>query len=375
MRANKCAIAIAAAGSWMLSCTGDSSNLFPGDGGDAAPRDAKAVDAALDGPRADGGGDAGADGGHDAASDVNSGNPIDAAIIDSGKDVGVVDTGVVDAGATDAGPSSAGIRVANWSSDAPAVDFCLATAGSNVFQGPMMKARAPQDAGATTPDGGVLGLTFPKVSSYSLVSPGKYDLRVVVALAADCSVSVVGDAMTLQVSAGAPVTVGLVGTGPLRTLVAFADEVTPKPANVALRFIHAASGIGPVSFGTGSVTGTFKALFSGVAFPQASLPATAPTLPDGGAGPAPDSSGYLQRSPLTMTALSAQLIGVTDDSGAAIQLASTTSFSAVAGAVVTFVLLGPSATPQLMRCFDNAGIAPSASNPFGLYSDCVIAAP
>jgi hypothetical protein len=354
---------------------------LPGNEGDGGLRDAKAIDAALDTGKTDGRTDAAADDARDVSADAPAGNPVDATIVDAGRDVGVVgaaDTGIMEA----AGPSSGGIRVANWSSDAPAVDFCLAPAGSNAFQGPMMKAKAQAlDGGSTTPDGGIVGLPFPQVSSYSLVAAGQYDVRVVVALAADCSVSVVGDATRLPPSSSStPITVALVGTGALRKLLIFADETGPaKSTNLALRFIHAASGIGPVSFGTGDVTSGFKALFSGVPF-QASgtLPdggTTAPTLPDGGSGPAADANGYLQRSPLTSTTLSAQLTGITDDSGAATQLASTSSFSAAAGAVITFALVGTQGAPQLLRCLDNAGVTPSAANPFGLYASCVIAPP
>ncbi|MGA7120003.1 MAG: hypothetical protein WBY94_07900, partial [Polyangiaceae bacterium] len=90
--------------------------------------------------------------------------------------------------ASDAGPAIvaptsmlAGIRIANWSPGAPAIDFCIAPHGTTAFQGPILANTAPAlvDAGTCPP--GPVGLAFTEVSSYSLVQPQQYDVRLVVA--------------------------------------------------------------------------------------------------------------------------------------------------------------------------------------------------
>jgi hypothetical protein len=259
--------------------------------------------------------------------------------------------------------SVAGVRVANWSPDAPAVDFCLAPHGSGAFQGPFLGSRitAQQEAG-TGGDAGSAALFFPQVSSYSYMAAGQYDARVVVAAAPDCSTGIVPDATMLPaVGAGAFETIALLGvaqpTGsdPGLQLVGFLDDARPSGA-VALRFIEAAPGIAKADFGTGPATG-FSPLFLGVPFGHASTPQQ--VAPSDGAAPMVDANGYRSMPALSSVVFSAHLPGATQDS------AISSSRSAGSGSVLTIALVGRSGSApagdggapqgQLVECIDNAG--------------------
>src|SRR5688500_9820248 len=76
---------------------------------------------------------------------------------------------------------TARVRVAHLSPDAPAVDFCLAAAGSGEFAKPVL-------AGA----GGITGLSYGHVTKYLEVAAGQYDVRLVAPSSADCATSLGG---------------------------------------------------------------------------------------------------------------------------------------------------------------------------------------
>src|SRR5262245_22956881 len=78
-------------------------------------------------------------------------------------------------------PSVARIRVAHLSPDAPAVDFCIAKAGSGNFAGPVLAG-----------DGGLAGISFGKVTKYFDVGPAQYDVRLVAPASANCASSLGG---------------------------------------------------------------------------------------------------------------------------------------------------------------------------------------
>ncbi|HZU82636.1 MAG TPA: hypothetical protein VE987_06955 [Polyangiaceae bacterium] len=310
------------------------------------------------------------------------------------------------------------LRLANWSPGAPEVDFCVAAHGSGAFRGPWLAAKAGGE-------GGVVGLAFPQVSTYSFVSPGQYDVRLVVAGAPDCSAGIVTDATSLPtLAAGDFLTIAAVGAAsaagaalPQLELAGFKDDgVFVMPASgagassasdggdaasaagggapdasavdgggpdagggvpdsggavasgggaaattVAVRFIHAAPALGAVDFGTGAVGAGFKAIFSGVAFAHASSK---------DAGASADPNGYAFVAPLSNKTLSAELHGGADASAAIAH-----GVSAVAGSVLTFALVAAgsqSGAGQFVECVDNAGMTGLVAGPASGGGSCVL---
>ena len=78
------------------------------------------------------------------------------------------------------GPT-ARVRVAHLSPGAPAVDFCLAPAGSGEYAGPVL-------AGA----GAAGGLSYSNVTKYLEVDAIQYDVRLVAPASTDCATSLGG---------------------------------------------------------------------------------------------------------------------------------------------------------------------------------------
>jgi hypothetical protein len=260
-------------------------------------------------------------------------------------------------------PTFAQVRVANWSPDAPPVDFCLAQHGSGVFVGPFVAALVAADADAGTASDAGAGLAFPSTSAYALVTPGTYDARIVVG--GGCSAKIAADdTMLPALAAGSSATIALMGdanplsAGAALHVVGFLDDGSGASA-VALRFIHAAPDLASVDVGT--VSGTaFKALFSGIPFGQASAAKQAPAT-DGSAPPV-DMNGYLSQPALSGVSLRAQVHGGGD--GGSASVANAPNVSVAAGSVVTVVVIGGAASTPLglLECVDNAGTVGPLSN-------------
>jgi hypothetical protein len=276
-----------------------------------------------------------------------------------------------DAGDGEAGkPAIAGLRLANLSPDAPAVDFCVAPHGTTTFQGPLLAAAAN---GAGGSDGGVQGIAYQKVSKYFLMAAHAYDVRVVVAGATDCSFGLVtDDTMGLALNDGSFETIALMGkasvasgASALKLVGFFDDPKAPPPADggaakLSLRFLHAAPDQGTLDLAVGSTVP-----FKSVSFGQRSMapPADAGVV-DG--APKLDPNGYWSTGALQSANVTVRPSG---DAGAPIL---TMPLSAAAGAVITLSLVGESPDNdggsgtlplQLLECVDNAAVT-------GLYSNC-----
>jgi hypothetical protein len=283
------------------------------------------------------------------------------------------DASSVEAGSSAGGVSSATtvalLRVANWSPDAPAVDFCLAPHGTSAFRGPFVAGvvGAAVEAGLAV-DSGSAGLAFPEVSSYVEVAPGQYDVRIVVG--SGCAARIAPDAIALPaVSAGVSTTIALVGAEspangePGLQIAGFLDDLTVAGA-VALRFINAAPMAAPVDVGTGAGV-SFVPLFAGIPFGQASSAQEAPARD--GSTPAVDVRGYLARSALMGVTLGARAhagagAGTSGDGGLPGAVASNVWIAS--GSVVSVVVTGGTegVALGLFECVDNAGIVGSLSN-------------
>jgi hypothetical protein len=301
-----------------------------------------------------GGGDASAE----AAGDADAGGDGVAADAGAGGDAQPTDAGGDGAG-SDApadGPkfTMSFLRVANWSPDAPAVDFCIAPHGTASFRGPIAHALAVSRDASATP------LTFPLVSAYEPVDPGAYDVRIVAYGAPNCSVGIRQDTQTLPaLAAGAFGTIALVGElqpagsdQPIE-VVAFKDTTTAG-SGISVRFINASPAFGSLDVGKGTMLG-FQPFFKGIAFGTASTPQELPmaSAPDAST-PAVDGNGYMAISKLSNTTLSARDPTQGTD-------AVTASVTAAGGSVLTMVFVGgtlatmPPSPPGLLECVDNAG--------------------
>jgi hypothetical protein len=396
MRSTSPWIAVIAAGAahWLLGCTAD-------DNGGTACDDASFGDA-----MADGGSEANS-AFHDASSgdspvkdssasdsSVSNSSPGDSSVGDSpSRESSLADAPIADrvagdapAAASDAAMSTASaaadagsttttgstilaaIRVANWSPDAPALDFCVAPHGTGQFQGPMVAAQALAlpNAGSACP-ASTVGLAFPQVSSYALVQAGQYDVRLVVAGVTSCAAGVADATSLPAIVAGGFETVALLGelnrataTAPGLQLAGFSDDPAPVGA-IALRFIDAAPAFSVLDFGTGSGS-SFKAVFSNVAFGQTAKTAVGA---DGGAASV-DSNGYLSRSAMTSVSLAAEVHGALAPDGSVQDTAVAKNVSAAAGSVLTMVAVGAVAgaggAASLLQCIDNAGTVCPLSN-------------
>jgi hypothetical protein len=266
----------------------------------------------------------------------------------------------------DAGPAPlAGVRFANWSPDAPSVDFCLAPHGTTDFRGPMIGAalQALEDAGGLGDASVAGGLSFPQVGSYFYLPVGSYDARLVAAGSPDCAVGVIvpDDAQLAGLDAGTMTTIAAMGrvapsSGEARIgISSFRDDFDATleggAPTVLVRFIHAAPSLPPVVVGTGlRSAGTFFQWFVNVPFGQAGNLQEAETVELGGPPPPPvvDGHGYLVVGGLSSATVSVHAF--LSDSN----LVVAPNVTAIPGTVVTLVLVGDPAL-QLVQCFDNAG--------------------
>jgi hypothetical protein len=307
--------------------------------------------------------------------------PAPLAKVSAGKDAspGVDATAAADAETADAEPFDAGteasgeggdepavppvrslVRLANWSADSPAVDFCLAPHGSGTFQGPLLAART-----ASMGDGGPVGaLPFPQATPYLLVDPAQYDARVVAAGSADCATSITDGALS-ALSSGGLMTIALVGAANPQNgeasleILGFTDELKSSLAGaLAIRVINA-----HVDLAKGVEVGLLNPLLT---------PFTSGAIPFGSASVAPsvtnsDSNGYVVQIPLVNQIVAARAAAPTL-LGAPMHtiVAQAPNISLAPGNTVTFVVVdskgqpgpdGGSVLGQLLECVDTAGTA------------------
>ena len=245
-------------------------------------------------------------------------------------------------------PERAHVRLAHLSPDTPAVDVCLAPAGSGAFDRPQVKTLGADD-----------GLAYPQVTTYVDLPVGSYDVRIIHATASGCAIGAVPDTRGVTVHDGETATVAAIGeldpsgaaaSDPALQLGIYLDDTAVGASRTKLRFIHASPGTPAVDVGLGSGS-SFVKVFADVPFGG---------IASGAAG----ANGFVETSPLT-AAIAARLAnqwsdalvipGVTLDAGAI-----TTAF-AIGGKT------GASTNPLgVLLCRDNAPAS-------GLLAACTVA--
>jgi hypothetical protein len=349
-----------ACGSGTSTLSGSATDAGSSDGGDATSLDSASADGTSES-------DAGAvDGAAAIETDAPGDAPPSGSSGDSGESSDAGDSG------TEAGPSlgsmptpatMALLRVANWSTDAPAIDLCIAPHGTAAFQGPIVA----ELAASSMSDGGADGIASPLVSAYVGVTPGQYDGRIVVAGASDCGAGIGPDATTLpSVAVGGSATIALFGSvaaapGEAKMRVfGFLDDLVAPTGATAIRVINAVSGMPQIDVGTGTLSdGKFLAIFRQVPFGMAGQPGGAwiPFLVD--------ANDYDSNPPLANVVLSAHATGASTD---AVPLSSPPPLTSIGvGSVITIAVVGGAAGvgTALVECFDNAGTV-------GTLSDCIV---
>lgn len=250
-------------------------------------------------------------------------------------------------------PPQAYVRIAHWSPDAPAVDVCFNAAGAAwTGQVPQLaQIVAAGDAG-TLGDGGAAGITFPQVTSYLIIPPDSYEVRLVAAGSTDCSTSVV-DSASVTLAVNSYTTIAAVGeAAPVATdqplsLAPFTDEVSAPAGQIALRFINASPSpsFSPADLGTGALSGAggaFAPLFTGVAFGTTGAGSDAGTV---------DADGYVAINPLAAATLSAHTTASAADATVALNDVTIAATSATTVALVAGVGNAPP-SPKLLQCAD-----------------------
>jgi hypothetical protein len=266
-----------------------------------------------------------------------------------------------------------GIRLANWSPDAPAIDFCLAPHGTTQFRGPLLLAELQGELEAgIAGDAGLPGVSYPQVSSYLYVPPGRYDARIVAPGSPDCSVGVLtpDDTNVVANDAGTMTTLALIGdvmppkSEPSVTLTSFRDAFETMFADsgslfTPTRFINAVPSAPSITFGTGDLAdGDFRQYFAAVPFGQA------------GDQQETQNTEFIPPDPITLDADGYLPLGQILPENLSVHAYKTKTDLAVApnavppGIVVTIVAVGD-AQVQILQCFDSAGTA-------GLLSACSI---
>lgn len=247
-----------------------------------------------------------------------------------------------------AAPKRAHVRIAHLSPDAPAVDACIAPAGTGAFAGPLLSS-----LGAAT------GLVYPQVTTYVDLPVGSYDVRVV-APGAGCGTSLVPDTTGVAVTDGLTATIAATGvvsaTGsaahdPTFALAVFADDTSVTSGKAKLRFVHASPGTPAVDVGLGSGQ-SFTRVFGNVAFRHTA------------SGTGIDANGYVETAPVT-SAVSARLTGGTSD--ALVVPSVTLAAGSISTAFAIGGKTGASTNPlRVLLCGDNA-------TPSGLLTACTVA--
>lgn len=237
----------------------------------------------------------------------------------------------------DSSTSTARVRVAHLSPDAPAIDFCLAPAGTGEFAGPVL-------AGA----GGLLGMSYGNVTKYIDVEAQQYDVRLVAPASADCSRGLGPDITGLpELPTGASATIAATGKldhgtgGEPFALRAYIDDADVAADRAKLRFIHASPGTPNVDVGIGGGL-LFTPVFENIEY--------------GG-----DGNGYVTTSPFDGIELSARATGTPTD------VLAIKPASLPAGAIVTAFAIGQIGNAQalgVLLCIDN--------NEHGLETECNI---
>ncbi len=301
--------------------------------------------------------DAGPDASHPDATIGDDGGEQDAVVKDATAEEG------------EAAPTLALLRLANWSADSPAIDFCLAPHGTGAFQGPILGATAAAIDDAGVLDAGSGALSFPQASSYLVVDPAQYDARLVAAGSTDCSAMIIQDATGLpELVRGAAGTIALVGatqprgSEPGLQIVGFRDDLkSALPTAFLLRAINAAPDLPKVDIGTLN-GGLLQKSLRGVPFGGSS----AGLANVGGSSPDPD--GYVPQTPFVNAILAASPSVATFLDGAAGSIIARTSpISVGVGAILTIVVVGASGQTscQIVECVDNGGTP-------GLVGNCQI---
>ncbi len=267
------------------------------------------------------------------------------------------DDGAIDAADAATAEPQAYIRLAHWSPDAPAVDVCINQAGADwTGQLPQLaQIVADADAGAAV-DGGAAGITFPQVTSYLIIPPDTYEVRLVAAGSADCGTSLV-DLATVTINANTYTTIAAVGEmtpvggDQALALTPFTDDVTAPAGQIALRFVNASpsQALTPADLGTGSFAGTggpWAPLFTGVSFGQTGATA-------GSDAGTVDGNGYVALNPLQTATLSAHASASAMDATVAVNDVSISAASATTVALVNGVSNGlASSAVKLLQCAD-----------------------
>ncbi len=217
-------------------------------------------------------------------------------------------------------PERARVRVAHLSPDAPAIDVCIAKAGSAYPAQPLLASL-----------GSSAGLSYPKVTNYLEIPSGAIDVRIVLAGATSCENKAVPDTNGIAVTPDLTATVGAIGKLAELQLSVFPDAVATTAGKAKLRFIHSSPGTPNVDIGIKDAHGTFSKLFANVKFGT--------TL------------GYLDTAPLTAT-VAARVANTTTEPLAI------PNVSLAAGQIATAFaigLLGSTKTPlSVLLCTDNA---------------------
>lgn len=242
-----------------------------------------------------------------------------------------------------AGEATARIRVAHLSPDAPAVDFCIAAAGTSEFAGPVLA-----DAG------GIAGLSYGKVTKYLDVAPNQYDVRLVAPGSKDCSSSLGGlpDITNLPpLTDGATATIaatGLLSHGEVEpfALEAYLDDAEVADGQAKLRFIHASPGTPNVDVGIGGGV-AFTPVFENIAYGDTRA----------------HDNGYFATSPVDGIEISARATGTTADA------ISVKPVALPAGTIATAFAIGElgnaNAPLRVLICNDNGA-------PHDLETECAI---
>jgi hypothetical protein len=242
---------------------------------DAAAEASRSTDASVDAPH-----DARHEPEHDAARDAG----IDA-VLDAGIDAPAADVSTA---------TTALVRLANWSPDAPGLDFCVAPEGTSLWSAPVLAAQlghrelgklsvdnagldagrpvmpkpdagndahAPEDARADARDAGEVdeGVLFLRLSPYVALTPGAYDLSLVAAGSPDCTKPLFEIDDLPALTAGSVQTLAAVGdtvdegADPALSVSLLPDDTTVAAGSAALRFINAVPSVIEVTFASGTV--------------------------------------------------------------------------------------------------------------------------
>lgn len=245
-------------------------------------------------------------------------------------------------------PHDAHLRLAHLSPDAPAVDVCLAPAGTQAFGAPLLRSL------------GAPGFTYPQVTAYVDLPPASYDVRVVHASTGSCATPAIPDTTGLVVAPDLTATIAAIGDlepagaaahDPALRLAVFPDTTTVAGGQIALRVVHASPGTAPVDAGVGTGA-SFQRLFAGIAFGKV---AVHPPL----------DNGYLDAAPLAGAAVTARLAGSATDAltipHVSLEAGSITTVFAIGGKT------GQAANPlRFLVCSDNRPAD-------GLLASCAIA--